>query len=427
MAKTFIVFLCILAPLTDLKVGDVQPAELFMFIVFPIAVVITMLSGFTISSSREVVYLLGKYFFLLVAIIILAMFAMRLPSYPPIEYQTLLKTPPFLSMARSLQLLIAVGAMIILATYFSKRPRLIIFFARAYAYAGLVCALYAIVCWLALYAGISLRGAYGADLPRARGFFIEGGPFGVYIVSVFVVVLFRKTVLGDGYRLTMWLQIGILMVALIAAWSTAGILLSIVLLSFFEITRKSYKSFLAVVFILVPLIFLSGGFNRLASYAFSIVNVSELVEAHRDDTNFIAGRIMATVLVPRMIADQPLTGIGFGNYSVQRNNPEYLQGLPETTAWDLPGLGLAGYIAELGIPLVLVLMWLMWHSVKIARKREVSALVVVVASYQFFAHCFGVQITFVYPWLITALALGYALSQPLRETPDMARTGAQKA
>jgi len=127
---------------------------------------------------------------------------------------------------------------------------------------------------------------------------------------------------------------------------------------------------------------------------------------------------MAAHLVPRMIAEHPFGGIGFGNYSLQRNNPNYLQGLPTTSGWDLPGLGLAGYVAELGVPLVLFLIWLIWYPVKVIRFHKVSILVVLTASYQFFAHLVGVQITFVYPWLLTALALGYALNQPLLTLPN---------
>ena len=47
------------------------------------------------------------------------------------------------------------------------------------------------------------------------------------------------------------------------------------------------------------------------------------------------GRLGGAVLVPRMIADHPWTGIGLGNYPLMRNDPHYLQGLPTNDAWDL--------------------------------------------------------------------------------------------
>jgi hypothetical protein len=147
-----------------------------------------------------------------------------------------------------------------------------------------------------------------------------------------------------------------------------------------------------------------------------------MIDLHSEDGNFAAGRIMGAIMLPRMIADHPIAGIGIGNYSLQRNNPDYLQGLPATTAWDLPGLGLLSYVAEVGIPLMLVLMWLLWAPVRLAGRRQVPALVVILTSYQFFANSLGVQITFAYPWLVTTLGLAYALNQPLKKAPKKVGT-----
>lgn len=360
-----------------------------------------------------------KYVLLSAIIIALSLFALRLPMYPPFDLP-LLKRPLIISIVRLIQLLISVGAMIILATSFVKQLDRIRLFARIYIYSGLISACYAIISWAALHAGfdIGIEGAYGNVLPRARGFFVEGGPFGVYLMSVIMVVLFRTFVMHDSYRLTAGIQISILLIAIFAAASKAAIFLSFFLLMHYMIMSKKFGlPSLILIILIIPFVML-GAHTRLAGYVQDYSNFAELAIERSEDSNLVMGRVMAAHLVPRMIAEHPFGGIGFGNYSLQRNNPNYLQGLPTTSGWDLPGLGLAGYVAELGVPLVLFLIWLIWYPVKVIRFHKVSILVVLTASYQFFAHLVGVQITFVYPWLLTALALGYALNQPLLTLPN---------
>jgi O-antigen ligase len=119
---------------------------------------------------------------------------------------------------------------------------------------------------------------------------------------------------------------------------------------------------------------------------------------------------MAAILTPRIISEHPLLGIGIGNYSLQRNNPTLLDGLPPTDAWDLPGLGLIGYAAELGVPTTLLLMWLLWRPVVIALRSGAGPRVAAFGSLQFFVHAMGAQITFIYPWIVSSMVVGYSLT-----------------
>ena len=47
---------------------------------------------------------------------------------------------------------------------------------------------------------INIGGAYlsGGYQERVSGFFIEGGPFGLYLISVLIVTLFRRSFLKNG-------------------------------------------------------------------------------------------------------------------------------------------------------------------------------------------------------------------------------------
>lgn len=410
MKKILIFLLCFLAPLTDLKLGSVQPVEMLMFILLP-AVLYKIFSTLEIKSSVETISLLRKYLFLILMIVILSIFSLRLNVFLPADV-TFLKTPPYLSFAKLFQLMVCVMTMFVLIFWFVKNPKLINFFAFVYTYTGLFSAIFALTSFFVMFFGLELGGAYGSP-PRARGFFVEGGPFGLYIVSVLLVVIFRRKVLGDGTKIESYLQFLILVATLLTSSSKAGILLLIFLLIFFQIVSGKFRRIILVSIVVIPFFLATGKLNGIVGYVVNYNDFSNVAMERSSDNNLVMGRIMASVLVPRMLMDHPLSGIGLGNYSVQRNNPDYLQGLPTTPYWDLPGLGLFGYAAELGLPLIFLFIWIIWRPVNMMRKKNMSPILVVLASYQFFAFLFGVQITFIYPWLIAALALGYAYRREL--------------
>lgn len=410
MKKTLIFLLCFLAPLTDLKLGSVQPVEMLMFILLPV-VLYKIISTLEIKSSVETISLLKKYIFLMLMIVVLSFFSLRLNVFLPGDV-TFLKTPPYLSFAKLFQLMVVVMTMFVLIFWFVKNPKLINYFAFVYTYAGLFSAAFALISFVLMFFGLELGGAYSTP-PRARGFFVEGGPFGLYIVSVLLVVIFRSKILGDGTKLESYVHFVILVATLFASSSKAGILLAILLLLFFQIVSGKFRRVALVFVVIIPFFLATGKLNGIVGYVVNYNDFSNVAMERSSDNNLVMGRIMASVLVPRMLMDHPLSGIGLGNYSVQRNNPDYLQGLPTTQYWDLPGLGLFGYAAELGLPVIFLFIWILWKPVNMMRKKNMSPILVVLASYQFFAFLFGVQITFIYPWLIAALALGYAYRREL--------------
>ena len=117
------------------------------------------------------------------------------------------------------------------------------------------------------------------------------------------------------------------------------------------------------------------------------------------------GRLAAFVIVPQMIAAHPLVGIGVGNYSLMRNDPDYLQGLPAVDDWDLAGMGLLGSTAEFGIPLTLFLLALLLRPSIRAGRRKSPAIVAVAAALLPLAFLLGVNLNFFYPWLVAAFVL----------------------
>ena len=151
--------------------------------------------------------------------------------------------------------------------------------------------------------------------------------------------------------------------------------------------------------------------DRFVSYLFIYSNFEALVPLHEDDPSMMMGRLVAVFIVPRMILAHPALGIGLGNYSLMRNDPEYLDGLPPTNGWDLPGLGLLGSAAELGVPLTLFLLFLLLKPMNYARRAKSPGILVIAAGFQPVAVLLGVNLNFFYPWLVTAFVLSLLFLQ----------------
>ena len=424
--RFFLISIALLAPLTTVKFGELQTVEIYSFIAFGIVVAIVFRNRLCIAAEHDVLKLIKLYTLFLLIAAVLAAWALRLPTFP-IQGTPLLKHAPFLSLARLTQLSLVIGTIVITTNILAMRPSLIALLCQCYVYGGVISCLYGIASWAALFAGvhlggINIGGSYG-ETHRIDGFFVEGGPFGVYLVSVILVSLFRRQVLHRGDSRAYWAQMGLFVVTLAAAESKAAVLLGIVVGLYALFVTKRLRYAFALVPIFVALASFSHLTSRLHGYAESYLHFKMLAHANPHDTSLVEGRVMAAILVPIMVAHHPIAGIGVGNYSLQRNNPSFLGSLPIATTWDLPGLGLLGDAAEFGIPLLIYIYWLLWRPVTISRQMGAPPLVIILAAYQTFAHTLGVQLTFVYPWIVSAIALGYSLS--LKRSPESASGNAQ--
>lgn len=403
-ARVLISGLVLLSSFTALKAADVQSAEVFGLFVLVVGLLHVKWSGWIVAGDLQTLRLLRGYILFLAVAMVLGFAALQRPDFPPAA-AGLLKRAPMLTFARVCQLAVAVWAFYTVATLIKRRPTLLLLATQLYVLTGLLGSLFGIASWLGLAVGLELGGAYGEDR-RVRGFFIEGGPFGMYLVSVMLMCWFRFAVLKKTTRAQFVLQVAVLALAFVLSSSKAGILLLALLVAFSAVVARRWRV-LAMGALPIAAIAIAGGLvTNLSGYVGNYVQFEQSIIERPDDTNLMMGRIIGAFLVPRMIADHPVTGIGLGNYSLQRNNPEYLRGLPQTQLWDLHGLGIVGYVAELGVPLSLYLLWLLWKPIRLSAAQP-RVVVTALCGFQLFAHLFGVQLTFLYPWLVTAMALGY--------------------
>ena len=133
------------------------------------------------------------------------------------------------------------------------------------------------------------------------------------------------------------------------------------------------------------------------------------------------GRIAGAVLAPRMIAAHPILGIGWGNYPLVRDDPEYRRGTAfELNLTDAPGLGLIDYIVELGIPLWLYLTWVELKPVLMLRRRGADVWLVSLALVQPLSNWVGSHLNLTHPWVVLSFALGLGFHSVTKPAPKFA-------
>lgn len=409
-AFSIVILLAISCGLMTLGVGSLQPEDFVLLGLLWLCITKFVYSGFILNVSPEVRSLLRAYSFFLASLVLMGILAIRL-TYYPLEDASFLKQPVLFSASKILQLAAIVCGFLWLTDSFVKHKTFLTVALNAYWWTGIVTCLYGIVCYIFLRLHPIdvpvIFGAYGRDeIIRARGFFNEGGPLGIYAASVFIVGLLRRRVTG---RRLGAVYIAILCAAFVLSASKSGFLLAATLLLVVVFSAASWK---ARVFYCLFAIASLGGLgmwlnfdSQLTGYVYSYMNTEEAIAERGRDYNLVVGRVSGFHIVPKMIATHPLTGIGFGNYPLMRNDPDYLDGLPAITeVEDLPGLGLLGVAAEIGVPATLWLIVLLF--IPYLRNRKNGAVVACASLFQPMAHIFGMQITFFLPWFVTACALG---------------------
>ncbi len=407
MPAVWLLAMVLLSAAPAAKIGDVQVLEILQATCLAMAVPTFVLRGLKVPVSGVWREFGGRYLAALCLCAALALASLRLPFYTPPGVSAL-KQPLWISFSRIFELFLVAYFMLRAARTFRLRPALLRLALDTYVWAGTLSACLSIAAWaLAKTAGIQTFAVYGPE-QRVRGFFNEGGPYGIFLVGVAVVLLLRTRIFRPVYPALRWVMLAVLATALVLSQSKAGLLVALglggvgVLFSGSRLQRIALASICALVFTAAVALF--GG--KVFGYFYAYLNLEEAMAYRPDDPSLIMGRIAASVIVPRMIVEHPVLGIGVGNYSLMRNDPEYLQGLPPVSEWDLPGMGLAGSAAEFGIPLTIFLLALLLRPLVLSRKAAQPTVIAAAASFQPLAFLLGVNLNFFYPWLVAAFVMG---------------------
>ncbi len=412
----FILLSCSLASTILLKVGQIQYLELLYGLQMLLLFAAFTRHGWQVTLLRPVGRLLLLYGVFLIASLTLSVAALKRDFYLP-EDLSVFKLPVTISIVRGVELLASLTALAYLAHVFSRAESKARFAMRVYFRAGVLSALYGIVslplAWLKI-------ADLGVAQGRIRGFYNEGGPYGLYVLSVVFVGLSlhqlrweRKKILYAGFALLAVAFVGSQSKAAVAALLAVGIVNLLLL--------RSVAQRLAVVAVIVAALVAVSQFlditRSLRVYRELGLAYERGSHQHKNDPNFVLGRVAGAFIVPRMIAEHPLTGVGWGNYGLVRNAPEYRGASAWVDLNDEPALGVAGLAAELGLPLTALLLLCLLYPAILLRRRRAPAHLVNLALVQPVVHIFGAQLNLTYPWIVTAFALGLAFRTFPAEEP----------
>jgi hypothetical protein len=403
---------CVLALCPDLRVGNVQLVEIAFLALLASAPHYCL--GKSAYRELNVIRLItGVY--ILVSICI-ALSKLNQEFFPPLE-TSYLKQPGVVTLARAWQLLCVLGLAIAVGKFCAGAQENRFRVAFVVTCVGGLSVLASFVAWLALKAGYELPFgvSHGDRSARWCGFFNEGGPFGLCLVGVIVlqlwsVVEMRRLSLASATNL-MLLSAGLVM-----SQSKAALLALVLcaLAAFLLCARRAFATTLLGLICITCLLWVVVGANAemragAESYYSWWAEDSERDVSSSRDYNVVAGRIAAMTIVPNMIHEHPFTGVGLGNYPLVRNNPIFRGRFPDIEIWDLPGLGVMSIVAEVGLPLTLLVMIVIAYPTIVAVKFRASFTATLLAVFPLAAVIASVQYYFAYVWLFIGIALGIIL------------------
>lgn len=231
---------------------------------------------------------------------------------------------------------------------------------------------------------------------RLRAGFVEGGPYGLY-VAFFTTIFYIVGIRGK------WSYI-LLFVAILLSQSKFAYLY-VGAFFFLKIISIGKKTFLSSVLFLsmFTVVFFINFQGNLAWYADRFFEAERFVAMFPNDKGFVMGRISGTFIGYRMIVDNPVLGVGIGNYSLTRNNPAYLGFFPSTIYWDIASFGLLDIVVENGfLSLFLYLGICVYYFFKL-RKNRSDSLWAIVAFVLISATSVAIHFSYIWmAWVVVA-------------------------
>ncbi len=424
--KYVMVFLvCTLSVTVLLKVGEIQYLELIMAADFLLLCVLFARNGFRGRVFQTFLSIASTWGIFMSLAFLLALVALRQNFYA--FNDTLLKRPILVTISRIAELFLDVFYMLYLASLYREDERLAQLGARTYYWMGVLGGIYAVVCFPINYLTNLQLGTY-SDLHRLRGFNNEAGSYGTYLIGVFLLTIAMRR-RGWLSKFQFRLSLVLFTVCLLGSQSKAAIIAIVVLgtVNLLLLTR-GWGRLTLIGAGTAGLLVVAAVFNfqgKINAYVQGVAQYQELSMLRSEDANLVMGRISGAVLSPRMIEAHPWLGIGWGNYPLVRDDPQYRRGTAFSLAsLDSPSLGPIDYIVDLGFPLFLYLTWAELKPLYLLWRHRADIWILNMAAMQILANWFGAHLNITYQWVVVGLALGmgFAKTQPA-EVPQRALAG----
>lgn len=400
----FVLFVVFCIQFTELKVDVIKLSELLLLLLTPFV--------YYKRVNKWILSLLFLFVFWFIHTLLINPFR----DFYLLKGVSILKTPYLITIGRFLELLSCINLAALICLFFKNKTReeITIYIKYIFNFSLFIMIFNVIVYYLYMNNIIvNTSIVYWGD--RLRGGFAEGGPYGLMLSFTFVLSFFYKS---KYHYIT---RVFILFVIFFLAKSKAGIVL-ILVWYFIMYYKRIYKKLreLNIIVIIAFGIFFSLIFVKLAdNYIDDIANVKREMKERPRDINLVMGRIAGLFIFPEMIVDYPLLGIGLGNYPIMRNNPEYLDFIPTSPIGKTDAHGFGGLIQLLvdgGLITFLffsVIIYRFYVKIKKLKNRNENFLLIFL-----FFFIFGVQIYFLYPWILLGFLVSLNKKKTINEKED---------
>lgn len=389
-----LLFLTFCVQFTDLKIGVIKISELLLLILVPIILFKKI--------NKYIFYLL--LFFSLTALVSLA-----ISFFADFKYlgNSIIKAPYVITIGRYLELVTCLVLCTISFLFFRSlrnKEEFDYFLKRLVNINLYIILIFVIIYFAVIFDIISIndtRIVYG-DF-RLRGYFVEGGPFGLMLSFIFILTSYLKK------SKSRWIKrLFLVLVIFFLAKSKAGFLCIVIWvgLEHYDFIKQKAKEFMYPIIIIGVVGFYFLFVNISAMYVAEFNRIQISLKERPQDPNLMMGRISGFYIVPNMVRENPFFGIGLGNYPLLRNNEEYRTffPLPNENLRILDAHGFGGIIdilVETGLIGLLCFFYILitiWNSLPTRNERTLLIGFLLL-------FLFGVQIYFLYPWVLLGIIL----------------------
>lgn len=129
-------------PVTNFKVADIQAVDVVLVAILTATAAWLIRQERPVRIDRDISWLLGSWLLFVLLAGLFALCSLRLRFHQPFDaLGDPLKTAPFLSAAKLIQLASCMGGFILFAEWLRRDPRLLRFAASAYVWIGVINAL----------------------------------------------------------------------------------------------------------------------------------------------------------------------------------------------------------------------------------------------------------------------------------------------
>lgn len=380
---------------TEFKIGVIKLSEIFLLLLPPFI--------YTKKINKWVCYL----YLLFTLWVILSLLLNPLREFPPLFGLSKLKTPYLITIGRFLELIACVNLTALGYHYLKRKTKQqVSYFIKKMVFVSFIFVVFNAIVYFMVTKGIleysNIVYNTSSNYPRLKGWFVEGGPYGLMLAFIFVLTSLYKS------KYNFFIRVFLIFNIVFLAKSKAGILMLVLwaVIYYYKTIYKKIKSLSIFVFVLGGLIALFSFMKLAEVYIDNNKNMEKYMKLRPNDTNITMGRIAGSHIVPNMIMDNPVFGIGLGNYPIVRNVPEYRTFVPYTPDGKTDAHGIGGIIQILvdgGLFILFLFLLLFYALIKrtIRLKNDLEI-------YAFAFLCFfltGVQIYFLYPWFLLGVLI----------------------